>query len=121
MSGTKIRRMFPGGRKAARRPKVNDPDRQSAASPLGRTARMLALAYHVERLIEAGELSGYSEAARSLGLTRGRFTQIMGLLLLAPEIQALIGVGELVLTERALRCVLADPVWEQQRAILELG
>ena len=74
----------------------------------------LALAHHVERLVEAGELAGYAEAARALGLTRARLTQVMNLLLLAPEIQEAILLGDMRATERSLRRVVREPVWAQQ-------
>ena len=83
-----------------------------------RVARMLALAQHVERLIEAGELSGYAEAARALGVTRARLTQVMNLLLLAPEIQKRVYSDELETTERALRVVVRDASWSKQEAIM---
>jgi len=72
---------------------------------------MLALAHHIERLIEAGELSGYSEAARSLGLTRARLTQVMSLLLLAPNTQERLLLGDLRASERALRAQVKEPAW----------
>ncbi len=121
MSGATVRCKFVPAAKPAPGRAVT----KAVSSPLpngpSRTARMLALAHHVERLIEAGELESYSAAADALGLTRARLTQVMNLLLLAPKIQEGIATGELVLTERALRRVLADPVWDQQRAILALG
>ena len=43
---------------------------------------MLALAHYVERLIEAGELSGYAEAAQVFGVTRAPLTQVVNLPLL---------------------------------------
>ena len=86
-----------------------------------RAARMLALAHHVERLVEAGELTGYAEAARVLGLTRARMTQVMKLLLLAPRIQERMldprASHDVPVAERALRRVLANPAWEEQCAI----
>ena len=42
----------------------------------------------------------------------------MNLFLLAPEIQGHITAGELVLTERALRRVVGEADWEEQRAIV---
>lgn len=47
-----------------------------------RKARRLALAYLIERRIDAGSLRDYAEAAERLGLTRARLTQVMDLLLL---------------------------------------
>ena len=58
---------------------------QRKKSPsVSRVARQLALAYHVERLIEDGVLKDYAEAARVLGITRARMTQVTNLLNLAP-------------------------------------
>ncbi len=42
----------------------------------------LALAYYVERCIEDGTLESYADAARRLGITRARMTQVMDLMLL---------------------------------------
>ncbi len=75
---------------------------------------MLALAHHVERLIEAGELSGYAKAARAIGLTRARLTQVMNLMLLAPDIQESILLGELDGSERRMRTVVYQAEWPQQ-------
>jgi len=47
----------------------------------------LALAHAVQARIENGEFKDYAEVARRNGLTRARLTQIMNLLLLAPDIQ----------------------------------
>jgi predicted XRE-type DNA-binding protein len=47
-----------------------------------RLARRLALAVWIERKIEAGELEDYAHAARVLGVTRARVSQVAGLALL---------------------------------------
>src|SRR5574342_1088106 len=48
------------------------PESQAATLPPGptRLARMLALAYHVERLIDAGDLDDHADAAQRFGITR---------------------------------------------------
>ena len=79
---------------------------------------MLALAHRIERLVDARELSGYAEAARTLGLTRARLTQVMNLLLLAPEIQHAILTGRTDMTERGLRRVVRIVDWKHQQAIV---
>ena len=89
-----------------------------AAGP-SRIARMLALVHHLDGLIEQGTLTDYAHAARALGVTRARVSQITSLLLLAPEIQAHIAVGGLVLTERALRRVVKEPDWAEQHTLVE--
>ena len=95
--------------KAVRRRKPTGPSR---------AARMLALAHHVERQIEDGTIPGYAAAARALGVTRARVTQLMNLLLLAPELQARIASRELVVTERVLRQVVGEPLWEEQLVLV---
>jgi hypothetical protein len=83
-------------------------------------ARQLALAHEIERRIRAGELDDLAQAARVFGLTRARVTQITNLLLLAPAIQEAIlamppiGHGRDTITERTLRTIVAEPVWERQ-------
>lgn len=52
-----------------------------------RGARRLALAYWIDRKIEAGELKDYAAAARWLGVTRARVTQVANLRLLPVEQQ----------------------------------
>ena len=119
MSGATIRSAFPPGRRAERRAKARE-QQPAATSPPGpsRAARMLALAHYIEGLIEAGRLSGYAAAARELGLTRARLTQVMGLLVLAPEIQEAVSVGKLRASERVLRRTVREPEWELQRQTL---
>ena len=50
-------------------------------------ARRLALAYYIEQLIDEGRLRDYADAARVLGVTRARMTQVMDLLLLPVPVQ----------------------------------
>ncbi len=83
-------------------------------APTPRVARQLAFAYHVERLIESGELTDYAAAAEALGVTRARITQIMKLLLLAPELQYRILLREIDASERALRAAVGQANWQEQ-------
>jgi hypothetical protein len=75
---------------------------------------MLALAHHIEDLVERGVLLDYADAARRLGLTRARMSQVMDLLVLAPRIQDAILAGSLRETERTLRRVARVTGWDQQ-------
>ncbi len=118
MSGATVRSRFPVRRR------VGVPEKRAAvgeAKAPSRVARMLALAHHVERLIETGELESYSAAAHALGLTRARLTQVMNLLLLAPAIQVRILLGCLDATERALRAVGVEADWDRQEGTLLAG
>lgn len=96
--------------RAPRRLEVSVP----MTKPVARVARQLALAHHVERMIEAGNLGDYAAAARALGVTRARLTQIVGLTLLAPAIQERILLGDLCTSERAMRAVEKEPNWQEQ-------
>ena len=81
----------------------------------GRAARMLALANFIERQIDAGTIPNYAIAARALGLTRARVTQVMNLLLLAPSVQERLLTGEITESERRLRRLVNQPDWSRQQ------
>jgi hypothetical protein len=96
-------------------PPVAEPVRRPA-----RIAQMLALAHHIDRAIEAGTYADQAHAARSLGLTRARITQLRDLLVLAPDIQEELLFLESVdgvepTTERAIRPMLRMLAWGDQR------
>ena len=120
MSGTTVRVKFAKAR--TKRPKAAQgaPDPVQASGPT-RLARMLALAHYIERLVEAGELSGYAEAAKALGLTRARVTQVMDLLYLAPDIQeeilALADAAASCPKHRSLLPIAATAAWSEQRRL----
>ena len=52
-----------------------------------RVARLMALAIRFEHLVRTGQVASYSQLARLGRVTRARISQIMNLLLLAPDIQ----------------------------------
>ena len=52
-----------------------------------KVARMLALAHHLQGAIDRGLVADRAAVARKLGLTRARVTQLLDLLLLAPDLQ----------------------------------
>ena len=85
--------------------------------PVGQApiARRIALAHHIEDLVERGELRDYAEAADRLGLTRARLTQICDLALLAPDIQASVLLGHVEPRDRHLRAVGWHRCWTDQR------
>ncbi|MFT7486633.1 MAG: hypothetical protein ACI9F9_002489, partial [Candidatus Paceibacteria bacterium] len=122
LNSPKLRVSFPVGKtirpSELKRRTPNEVESGATSASISRAARMLALAHHVERLIETGELTGYSEAARDLGLTRARLTQVMSLLLLAPEVQGSLLMGGLLTSERGLRVAVRESEWELQRGTL---
>ena len=95
--------------------------------PSGRPSKatlLLALAHHWERLVREGVVKDYAEIARLAGLTRARVTQIMNLMLLAPDIQEQILLATRgtqrkgTSLERKLRALSGAEAWSDQRALL---
>ena len=96
---------------------------QQPSGRIPRVSRLLALAHRIDSRIRSGELRDLAHAARLCGVTRPRMTQIMNLLLLAPEIQQAILTwppvtkGRDPITERHLRAIVAEPDWSRQRTL----
>lgn len=90
-----------------------------------RITRLMALAIKFHEMVSHGEVQDYADLARLGYVTRARVTQIMNLLLLAPDIQETILLFSDVygtpahLTEPAVRSIAAIPVWQDQRDALE--
>ena len=87
-----------------------------------RVAQALARAHRLEAAIAAGDYADRADAARQLGFTRARITQILDLLLLAPDLQERVLDLEAVdgvepLSERALRGVIRQDRWDEQRRV----
>ena len=86
-----------------------------------RVARLMALAIHLEKLVDTGEVTDYSTLADVGHVSRARITQIVNLTLLAPDIQEAILFlpaikhGPDRITERDLRPLAAEPDWVKQR------
>ena len=65
-------------------------EKKATPLPCGRIpriSRLMALAHHLEQLVVSGQVKDYAELARLGHVSRARITQIMNLLLLAPDIQ----------------------------------
>ena len=81
----------------------------------------MALAIHFDELLTTGQVSNQAELARLGNVTRARLTQIMNLLLLAPDIQEQILMlppvteGRSEITERGLRALAQISNWRDQR------
>lgn len=95
------------------RRRERQPEATVAPSGPTRLARRLALAHYIEGLIEEGALESYAAAARVLGVSRARMSQLMDLLLLAPDVQERILLGEERKSERAVR---GEPAREARAA-----
>ena len=107
----KIKVKLPKPRKDAHPPPMAAPKQPT------RLARMLALAHLVERKVESGELKDYAEAARTLGISRARMTQVMNLLVLSPKTQEAVLLGTGFRSERGIRALLGTPSWREHEAV----
>jgi hypothetical protein len=98
-------------------PKVTDEGR------VPRVARLMALAIKIDGLIACCAIADQAEAARVGHVTRARMTQIMNLLLLAPDIQeAILNLprvtrGRDPIVETDLRSLVAITDWREQRRL----
>ena len=86
-------------------------------------ARLLAMAWRFEQLIQEGVVPDYAQLARLAKVSRARVTQIMNLRLLAPDIQEVIlflppsQSRRDPLSERELRPIVAQHDWGRQRCL----
>ena len=83
-----------------------------------RVARLLALAHKFQGMLDRGEVESMAELARLGRVSRARITQIMDLLMLAPEIQAevlFLQTSSSWVQLRGLLHVCAEPIWKAQR------
>ena len=88
-----------------------------------RLARLMALAIKFDGLIRQGVVRDYADLARLGHVSRARITQIMNLLLLAPDIQErlidmpLDELGHGTVCERQVRKLARMIDWSEQRQI----
>jgi len=91
MKGLTIQRQVHFGRGRNSRKVIHEgPPPEAPPTPAGRVPRiskLMALALRFDRLIKDGEITNQAELARLGHVSRARVTQIMNLLLLAPDIQ----------------------------------
>ena len=114
-----IHRIRRGNRKSFTSTKASKLPQLPVRKP-ARVAMMLAFAHKLQQAIDNGEYEDRADAARKLGLTRARVSQLLDLTMLAPDIQEKILFMERVdgvepSSERALRDVISMVSWEEQR------
>ena len=86
-----------------------------------RISRLMALAIRFDGMLRRGMVRDYADLARLGFVSKPRVTQIMNLLLLAPDIQEEIlflprtANGKDSITERHTRSIAAAPEWGKQR------
>ena len=109
--------------RAGQRWKLTEQEPATEPEPVSRPARvalMLALAHTLQGAIDKGIYESRAHMARQLGLTRARVTQLLGLLMLAPDIQEALLFMEAIdgsepLSDRALRPLVQMSSWAEQR------
>jgi hypothetical protein len=117
MSGATVRGKFrPAGAVLTKPEATVQPGEARRRSRAERKARQLALAYAIERAIEAGEFRSYGDVARALGITQPRVSQVTGLLLLPPAVQERVLLGEAGVGIRGLVRDGREPEWRAQVA-----
>ena len=80
-----------------------------------RIARLLALAHKFQGMLDRGEVKSMAELARLGRVSRARMTQIMDLLMLAPEIQEDLLFGSVDVALKTLTPLVRSTVWAGQR------
>jgi hypothetical protein len=98
------------------------PKPEPSAAPATRVARMIALAHHIDDLIDRGVIESYGEVARALGVCDTRLVQIQDLALLSPRIQEALLMGEVKMSPRAAQKLVRLGTWaEQERGLGEVA
>jgi hypothetical protein len=112
---------LPRGRRRSRQ--LGQQMRAAAGSGrVPRVSRLLALALRLDRLVHAGAIADYATLARLGHVSRARVSQIVSLLLLAPDIQEAVLFlpptqrGRDAIRLRQLQALAALPDWRQQRS-----
>jgi hypothetical protein len=81
----------------------------------------MALAIHYDDLLRRAEVKDLADIARLGHVTRARATQVMNLLMLAPDIQESllflpeVEAGRDPVREWQIRPIAAEPLWSRQR------
>jgi len=91
-----------------------------------RLSRLMALAIHMQQLLDKDEVADYAELATLALVSRARITQIMNLLHLAPDIQEEIlclphtDGSRAPIQEHMLRPIASIPDWRKQQRMWNL-
>ncbi len=115
--GTTLRVEFAVNLKRVRHVELVTKDQEIKKEPPLR--RSLILAHQINNLFKTGKARSFTHLAKWLHMTHGRVSQLMNLLLLAPQIQEEIIMGSQPtcarLTERHIRPIPMEADWQKQR------
>ena len=110
-------------KRAMRRPggRAERVAKEPATPRIPRITRLMALAIKFQDMVDRREVRDYADLARLGFVTRARLTQIMNLLLLAPEIQEEIlwrgAANARPVAERQIRSIVRFVLWQDQRRV----
>jgi len=98
-------------------------EQQTPVAPgaIPRISRLMAVAIRLDRLLISGEIGDITELARLGHVTQPRMSQILGLAMLAPDIQEQllflprVTAGKPTINEKMLRPLAAEMDWDKQR------
>ena len=113
---------FRNGTKGVRKAQTKPP-KPAAPTKTPHISRLMALAIHCDELVQTGVVKDQTELAALAHVTRGRLSQIMSLLSLAPDIQESILFFEpqesrrQPINEPKLRAMTSELNWERQREV----
>ena len=105
------------GKPGARKNRAEEQGSPGGGAP-SHAAKNLALAHHIDRLIEKELIADYTHAARLLGVSQPRMTHLMSLVLLAPQVQETILLARCAPGDKELRRLARIPEWSEQLAAL---
>lgn len=88
---------------------------QATPEKVPRIARLLALAHKFQGMLDRGEVESMADLARLGRVSRARITQIMDLLMLAPDIQEAVLLGDMAIRMRELLSLAGHARWADQR------
>ena len=118
---------FRRGRRTRKKIKEGRKTEPKAVGSVPRISRLMALAIHMQELVDRGEVVDYADLARLAHVTRARITQIMNLNHLAPDIQEellnlpLSDGGRDPIAERNIRHIVATLDWRRQRRMWRIA
>ena len=90
-------------------------DQVPSVPTVPRCARLMSLALTIDELVRTGRVDSYAKVARVAGISRARMSQVVGLMALAPELQAALLTGELRIKDGDLRDLTRRIDWSEQR------
>jgi hypothetical protein len=94
----------------------------SSRPRIPRITHLMALAIKFQGMLDCGVVRDYADLARLGCVTRARVTQIMNLLLLAPDLQEeIVGFAgadeQAIRPERHVRSIVKFVLWDHQRSV----